>query len=197
MRARAFSAVELVVVIVVITIGGSLAVMAMSDQVSTARARSDELGLVMRLKTERNAARERLHPLGISKGAEGSVRFHDVTITRSEDAEARTCTLGDVIRTAHFSDATIATEAAAPAHFSLAGVVSGGAGPLCIDENGRPVGDFNLKIEASDGRKTDVTLTKMGLLKSKLLDGVDIDVANVSEAQVFVGEVAADVPVAD
>ena len=103
MRKRGFSLLEVVVVVSAIAIGGSLALSAMSDQVLTARARSDELGLLMRLKAERNNARERLRPLGISRDEVGDMRFHSATVTT--DVAGRSCTLGSVVRSAHFDGA--------------------------------------------------------------------------------------------
>ena len=172
MRMRGYTAVELVVVITVITIGGTVAVTAMSNQVEVSRARSDELGLVMRVKTERNAARERMRPLGLDKGPDGSVRFHDVEITGVGDE--RTCHLQGVKKSVRFANATIG-DVLSPGPSLAAALQTSGAGPLCIDEDGRPIGEFNLRIEASDGKRTDLSITKLGLLKSKLLYGVEVD----------------------
>ena len=181
--ARAFTLFELMVVVAVISIGGSLAVFAMSDQVQIARARSDELGLFMRIKTERNAARERLRPLGIS--AEGrELRFHAAKVTRT--LGAATCTIGEITRRATFHDASLVREieppppVAAPSEGDpFVPVIVSAPRPLCIDENGRPVGVFLATISASDGRQSSVRLTETGVLETSL---------NVGSKDVVTGE---------
>ncbi|MDP2342179.1 MAG: type II secretion system protein [Deltaproteobacteria bacterium] len=156
MRARGFSLLELMVVVAVISIGGSLAVFAMSDQVQIAKARSDEIGLFMRIKTERNAARERLRALGISM--EGNeVRFHRAVVTNAEGLPPA-CVVGEIVRRATFPEARL----------RKAGSPGAAAGNLCIDENGRPVGVFAAVITASDGRESTVTLTETGVLETSL-----------------------------
>lgn len=150
MRARGFSMVELMVVVAVISIGGSLAVFAMSDQVSAARARSDELGVFMRLKTERNAARERLTPMGVTSGGSGVINFHLAKVLEVT-AGVRVCEVGEIVRTAQFADASIRPN-----------------GQLCLDDQGRPVGDFSLVIEAKDGRESTLIITSTGVIESSL-----------------------------
>ena len=177
-RARGFSMFEVVIVVAVVAIGGSLAVFAMSDQVVAARARSDELGLVMRMKTERNAARERLRPLGIQLD-DGAVAFHEATITVAS-VGARSCALGALREKVRFGDAELHPDnnPAPPQVGPQAAIAGGGggAGPLCLDENGRPVGAFNTVIIAADGRTSTLSITPSGVMETDL-DGGDDDIA--------------------
>jgi hypothetical protein len=137
--------------------------------VQHARARSDELGLFMRIKTERNTARERLRPLGVSIDG-GQVRFHRATITVVDGAPV--CSIGEIARRASFGEASLTR----PESTST---------PLCIDENGRPVGEFEAVIKASDGRESSLRLSPTGVFETSLSVGShDVGVVNVSTAPV-------------
>jgi prepilin-type N-terminal cleavage/methylation domain-containing protein len=164
MRVRGFSFVEIAVVVAVIGIAGSIAVFAMSDQVGAAKARSDEIGMFLKLKNERNKARERMQGMTVTTADSGhTVVFHKPIITNVSGV--RTCDDGVETSRATFAGATA--------------VVSG---TRCIDENGRPIGSFELQIQGKDGRVNDVAITESGQLESNIAKRVDdIDIAHNDE----------------
>jgi len=137
---RGFTLLEVMVVVAVVGLGSTVAVFAMSEQVGSARSRSDRIGIALKLKTERDRARERLTGLSISVDAAGdahTVRFHKALITVTNGTTE--CNHGAVVGQARFAHAQIDIAGQKP----------------CLDENGRPVGSFVVPIVGDDG-ETDV-----------------------------------------
>lgn len=147
---RAFSLIEMMVVVAVIGISGSLAMFAMSDQITEARAKSDQLGMMMRIKAERDKARERLTGIIIDRDGGGSV----VVFKRAHRVSGA-CVSDGVTSTASFGSARIE-------------VPSGG---LCLDERGLPVGPpavLHLKTDGLPDLDTEVTVSAAGVFESAL-----------------------------
>lgn len=152
MRSRGFSLLEVMVVVCVVGISGAMAVFAMSDQVVAAKSRSDEIGMFLRLKSERNNARERMRGLTVSTADDGhTLVFGKPTITRVSGTTNCTAT-SEVIGRAHFNEAVAVLDATTH----------------CLDESGRPVGTFALDIKGRDGRVSSVSVTESGQLVSTL-----------------------------
>lgn len=169
---RGFSLLEIMVVGAVVGISGSLAVMAMSDQMGSAKARSDEVGMFLRIKTERNRARERLQPLMIQPENEG----HKLVFIRPEvvgSGSSRACVATtDVVGQAQFAYAALSLAQPPlppPSMSSVTGPIITTSTLPCIDANGLPIGDFDFVIQGSDGRINTVTVNPTGQLEGSLV----------------------------
>lgn len=171
MRARGFSLLEVMVVVAVVAISGGAAVFAMSDQVGAAKARSDEIGMFLRLKTERNIARERMVGMSVTHSPDGhTLIFHRPVITRT--ASTRSCSHGVETSRVTFEGATVAFDGAV----------------RCIDESGRPIGSFDLQILGQDGRSSSVHISEGGqiisTLNEKTASDSDAEVITLSETSI-------------
>ncbi len=170
MRTGGFSLLEVMVVVCVVGISGAMAVFAMSDQVIAAKSRSDEIGMFLRIKAERNNARERMRGLTmIADNGGHTVVFGKPIITRSNGSITCTTT-PEVIGSVHFTEAVALIDSS----------------NHCLDENGRPVGTFTMGIKGRDGRVNTVSVTESGQLVSELNErtskGEETSVVNFSEA---------------
>lgn len=90
MKQRAFSLVEVMVVVAVVGISGSMAVFAMSEQVADARAKSEAQALLQDIRAEHRTAKERMRGLQI-KSQEGSGAKPNHTVT-FQPTDPRDCT---------------------------------------------------------------------------------------------------------
>jgi len=145
---RGFSMLELMVVLAVVGLGSTVAVFAMSEQIGSARSRSDRIGIALKLKTERDRARERLTGVSISVDTVDAhtVRFHKPLFIVDQQGKPTGCGHGAVVGEARFARARI----------NIAGRLP------CLDENGRPVGGgFDVPIVGDDG-ETDVFSVNAG-----------------------------------
>lgn len=66
MKQRAFSLVEVMVVVAVVGVSGSMALFAMSEQVADARAKSEAQALLQDIRAEHRTAKERMRGLRIT-----------------------------------------------------------------------------------------------------------------------------------
>ncbi len=174
---RGFSLLEVMVVAAIVGISGSIAVVAMSGQIGSAKARSDEMGMFLRIKSERNKARERLLPLMIEPHETDGhqVIFSQPIVTGT------TCKRGRVVDEATFPHAALSLVRPPP----NAGNSPGSFSPItvtapqaCLDENGLPIGTFSLVITGSDGRSSGVSVNASGQFDGALAgkgDRVDQD----------------------
>lgn len=153
---RGFSLLEVMVVVAVVGIGSTVAVFAMSEQVGSARSRSDRIGLALKLKTERDRARERLTGLSISRDADDprTVIFHKPVFTGLP--YSRVCAHGAEVARAHFKQARLDI---------------GASDVLCLDENGRPIGSFVTSIVGDDAVTDVITIDAGGTLDNKFAGG--------------------------
>jgi prepilin-type N-terminal cleavage/methylation domain-containing protein len=159
---RAFSLVEMMVVVAVIGVSGSLAMFAMSDQITEARARSDQLGMMMRIKAERDKARERLTGVIIDRDAGGSV-----VVFKKAHRVSGACVSDGVTSRASFGSARI--------H-----VPSGG---LCLDDRGLPVNPFATLQLTTDGLPeldTEITISAAGVFESSLDNKLGADTSGAT-----------------
>lgn len=90
MKQRAFSLVEVMVVVAVVGISGSMALFAMSEQVADARAKSEAQALLQDIRAEHRTAKERMRGLQI-KSQEGSAAKPNHTVT-FQPTDPRDCT---------------------------------------------------------------------------------------------------------
>ena len=156
MQQRGFSLLEVMVVVAVVGLGSTVAVFAMSEQVGNARSRSDRIGLALKLKTERDRARERLTGLSISRDNDDphTVIFHKPIFGGA--LGARTCIHGVEVARAHFAQAKLDLPPSQP---------------LCLDENGLPIGTFTTTVVGDDGATDIITIDGGGTLDNKYAGG--------------------------
>jgi len=130
---RGFTLLEMMVIAATIGISGSLALFGMSEQIRDARARSDSLALVQRLRAEHRASKEKMKGLRITR----------------EDAPG-----GGVIgkfATAH-SDSCEDVEELREFKFQRANLTLGERSLLCFRDNGEVVDDgrdFDIAVEST------------------------------------------------
>ena len=131
---RGFTLVETVLVVAMIGIGASVAFAAASEQVSAARARSDEQGIRLRVRDERRIARERLLAMRVSVlAADPQTLVFERAQVVTNRLGKRTCEpTGDVLAQVRFAHAKL--------------VPSSNANDLCQDERGLPIGSPELTI---------------------------------------------------
>ena len=89
-KQRAFSLVEVMVVVAVVGVSGSMALFAMSEQVADARAKSEAQALLQDIRAEHRTAKERMRGLQI-KSQEGSAAKPNHTVT-FQPTDPRDCT---------------------------------------------------------------------------------------------------------
>ena len=90
MKQRAFSLVEVMVVVAVVGISGSMAMFAMSEQVADARAKSEAQALLQDIRAEHRTAKERMRGLKITTHPSSDTNpNHTVTF---EPTDPRDCT---------------------------------------------------------------------------------------------------------
>ena len=54
--------------------------------------------------------------------------------------------------------------------------MAGIPGPLCLDENGRPVGAFRVFVGGGDGRTTPLVINESGVIETALESTITTDV---------------------
>jgi prepilin-type N-terminal cleavage/methylation domain-containing protein len=90
MKQRAFSLVEVMVVVAVVGISGSMAMFAMSEQVADARAKSEAQALLQDIRAEHRTAKERMRGLQITTHPSSDTNpNHTVTF---QPTDPRDCT---------------------------------------------------------------------------------------------------------
>ena len=90
MKQRAFSLVEVMVVVAVVGISGSMAMFAMSEQVADARAKSEAQALLQDIRAEHRTAKERMRGLKITTHPSSDTNpNHTVTF---QPTDPRDCT---------------------------------------------------------------------------------------------------------
>jgi type II secretory pathway pseudopilin PulG len=143
MRARAFTLLEIGIVVVVIGIGGALALSVAAEQVLAARVRSDAHGIALRVRDEQRRAKERLEPMQVVVNGDDPqlIEFVRANVTFPQPASALCVPDRTVppVATAHFE------------HARLVVPTTGATNALCQDAHGLPLGSTALQIVAARG----------------------------------------------
>lgn len=134
MKSRAFSLIEVSVVVVIVGVAGGMAVQSLARTVRGARAGSERTAVVLEVKQHKMHAVERLQGLVLTTPASNTLKVSRAVITRTTGGVISGCTAG----------ATLDTET----YTALALSVQGGTA-VCFDENGRPVdANVGLNVDA-------------------------------------------------
>lgn len=140
---RGFSLIEVMVVVVIVGVAGSLGVQSLATSVRGARARSERTAVVLAVKQEKLRSQERMQ--GLAVRADGlALRFHRAQITRNAAGVRTGCIVG----------AEVGIERYTALDLSIVGGTE-----LCLDEDGRPL-DETVKIDVGadvDGNGTIIT----------------------------------------
>jgi prepilin-type N-terminal cleavage/methylation domain-containing protein len=168
---RGFTLMEMLVVVAVIAIGGSMAMLAISEQMLAARTRSDIIGMELKVREQRDRGRERMEPV-ILQGVDGGivvsraiVRFPTVPSVGSiPDLSSLTPVLAPSSMPAE------CMRGEQVARFEFAHAVAEGS--LCLSETGRPLGvDRTLHIGPRVLPATGlVSEVRLEVLESGLID---------------------------
>ncbi len=153
MMTRAFSMVEVLVVVVIIGIAGTLSLQALAASVRGARAASERTALVLRVREQRRHQVERMQGLTIATPAPDRVLFSTAVIRRNSAGVIISCDEGDALRTDVYTALALSTKNAPPppppSGLSVVTPPTAALTVVCLDEAGRPFDtDTALGVEA-------------------------------------------------
>lgn len=134
MKSRAFSLIEVSVVVVVIGVAGGLAVQSVAKSVRGARARSERTAIVLALKQHKMHAVERLQGLVVTTPTPTTLQLARAVLTRSSGGAITGCTAGAALDSETYRALSLSVQ---------------GGSAVCFDEDGRPVdANVGLNVDA-------------------------------------------------
>jgi prepilin-type N-terminal cleavage/methylation domain-containing protein len=132
---RAFSMLEVVAVLAAVGVAGAIAFVSFSSGVSDARARADLDAAVLKIKSERDNAKQKLMPIIIQE-EEGGVKVVRAAVLADPTTNSRVCE-----QTSQIVSPTIRFDA----------VRFASSARMCLGEDGRPIGPALISVGTQKG----------------------------------------------